>query len=640
MAFLYSFAAPRSRPLPLESLAPASTMGGLINAVGSFFSSSSSASSSKAGQAASASGEAASAGASGGPEPDLLSQVVPSSASPNLRLASKARAHLMTTLQTSLAVDKDIELKRLEALRNYMPFARTMHEQWAAVSDNKAELERLDRAVGGASGGVQWSSVLQVGARPNAKDEVPFFSYGRLDLGEELAHVYLTYGLTLYQRAGALSFHALQLALTIPPCGVLNLLPWYAAECAAQGGDEEVVASAAAPKKPMFNPLSYVAPAPARGEGGSAPPKSANEIASIRAAVISKRKEAVELLRRAAGVFEFLRTDFLPNLPLPSNNRARMLDTMPAISHALHLLALVHCQQHTILSALLALSPGSTSPPPSPALLAKLCQGIVDKVSEVKRVLRSGSGSYFHAIEPSVHVWLRASENLYRGLRIIALAMQAEVGDEEHGLALALLSGAEKLLTQLTSNDPARGLPLASIRDCNPVLSELKGHAVRLGSEVRRVITRLERDNNKIYFDKVPEKFEEALLAAGEPPQAAKSLAAIVAGTPLPDDAPSIPKPKAAAVAASSSPAVASAASLQPAAASAATITGVAEEDDDDASERAAAVFLPSALPFDPPPVLQALFITTGANSSTSGGGANAGSSTGAAAAAAGATAP
>jgi hypothetical protein len=633
MAFLYSFAAPRSRPLPLESLAPASTMGGLINAVGSFFSSSSSSSSSssKAGQSASASasGEAAGAGASGGPEPDLLSQVVPSSASQNLRLASKARAHLVTTLQTSLAVDKDIELKRLEALRNYMPFARTMHEQWAAVSD-KAELERLDRAVGGANGGVQWSSVLQVGARPNAKDEVPFFSYGRLDLGEELAHVYLTYGLTLYQRAGALSFHALQLALTIPPCGVLNLLPWYAAECAAQGGDEEVVASAAAPKKPMFNPLSYVAPAPARGEGGSAPPKSASEIASIRAAVISKRKEAVELLRRAAGVFEFLSKDFLPNLPLPSNNRARMLDTMPAISHALHLLALVHCQQHTILSALLALSPGSTSPPPSPTLLAKLCQGIVDKIVEVKRVLRAGSGSYFHAIEPSVHVWLRASETLYRANRIIALAMQAEVVDEAHGLALALLGGAEKLLTQLTSNDPARGLPLASIRDCNPVLSELKGHAVRLGSEVRRVITRLERDNNKIYFDKVPDKFEEALVAAGEPPQAAKVLAAIVAGTPLPEDAPpSIPKPKAAAAAAASpSPAV-SAASSPPAAA---TTTGVSEEEDD-VSERAAAVFLPSALPFDPPPVLQAPFIT--ASSAGAAGSSNAGASSAAPAAAA-----
>jgi len=525
---------------------------------------------------------------------------VPASPLHNLRLASQSRARVVTALLTHHSTDRDIDLKRVAALRAYIPFARAMFEQYNQLGKGK---EAQDRAVK-AGGVLEWSSAIQVGARPNAQDQVPYFRYGGLDFGEELAHCYLTLGLCLYQRAGALSFHALQLADSIPPCGVLNLLPWFAAECAAMGGDEDVVAAASAsqPRKPMFNPLSYVPPAPSASKlPGGGPPKSAAEIGDIRSQVIAKRREAVECLRQAAGIFDHLSSDLLPTLPIP---QARMVDTMPGVSEALKRVCLIHCQQHTFLSALLALSPGSTSPAPSPPLLAKLCQGILDELAEVKALLQRGTGSYYNALEPSLHVWLRATADLYRAQRLKVLAMQAVLEDDAHGRALVLLSGAESVLSALASNDAARGLPLQSIRDCNPVLSELKTHAAHLlgntganATQLRRVKQRLQRDNDTVYYQTLPKSLEEALKDAGDPAPAAAELAAAVAGTPAPTGA-------------SSAAAAAAAAATQRAPGSRrGSGAGGVSEADDGSSDRAASVFLPKPLPFDVPPPARGLFL-------------------------------
>ncbi len=576
MAFLYAFAAPRSKPVQFESLAHTNAAASLLNAAVSFFSSKPAAPAAATGAdgAAAAAGANSTAGASSSAAAaaspaDLTKQIVPNSPPHNLSLASQARARVLVALLTPASVDREVDLTRIAALKAYLPFIRTIYEQYSEITD-ESEKTRIAKA----PGSLQWSSVLQVGARPveNKKKGsaaaaaaggdntiVPFWDYESFHIGEELAHAYFTLGIALYQRAGSLTFHATQLANTIPPCNFLCILPWYNKECNASivnGTDGSAAAAASAPPaRRMFNPLSFVAPPPsaaasASSTPGPSPPKSASEVSAIRSQIISKRREAVECLRTASGLFSHLSQQFLPSIfPVPQR---RMLDTMPAISEALGKLCLVHCQQHTLLSALVQLSetqsddsssrsrtasltPAQASPvksPLSPSVMSKLLQGLIDQLTEVKSILQQKTGSYYAALEPSLHAFLRVSLERARCDRLTVLALQAE-NASEHGRALSLLCGAIARLTLLASNDSSRGLPLAKIRDCNPVLSEMKQNTLLQLAQITRVRDRLGKENEKIYFENVPE-LAKALEEAGDPPAGAQGEDAKPAGAFLP----------------------------------------------------------------------------------------------------------
>jgi hypothetical protein len=75
--------------------------------------------------------------------------------------------------------------------------------------------------------------------------------------------------------------------------------------------------------------------------------------------------------------------------------------SVPAVSSALKLLCLIHVQQHTILSALLQCTSGGS--PPNPVLLAKLYQGIIEKMIEVRTTLQNGTHQYYNSLESSFH---------------------------------------------------------------------------------------------------------------------------------------------------------------------------------------------------------------------------------------------
>ncbi len=247
---------------------------------------------------------------------------------------------------------------------------------------------------------------------------------------------------------------------------------------------------------------------------------------------------------------------------------------MPAISEALGKLCLVHCQQHTLLSALVQLSetqsddpsrsrtasltPAQASPvksPLSPSVMSKLLQGLIDQLTEVKSILQQKTGSYYAALEPSLHVFLRVSLERARCDRLTVLALQAE-NASEHGRALSLLGGAIACLTLLVSNDSSRGLPLAHIRDCNPVLSEMKQDTLLQLAQITRVRDRMGKENEKIYFERVPE-LAKALEEAGDPP------------------------------------------------------AGAAQGEDHGIATKPAGVFLPTPLHYELPPLLPALFLAT-----------------------------
>ena len=538
MAFLYAFSTPRTKPLHFEALEHRSMAAGIANGVASFFSSGK-----KKNEAALAAASKAPPGGAGVPAaasssssavppasdgalvsaavPDFASQIVPGSPSTNLALASKARAVVATALVTKISVDPDVDSTRLQALQSYLPFIRTIHAQHLTQTDS--EQTWIKEKTGQQ---LEWSSVLQLGARPSPQDTVPYFLYGQLNLGEELAHAYFNLGIVQYLRAGNLSFHALQLSNRIPPVSFLHLIPWVAKQAAVEAEAAGAAASSSSgEKKRMFNPLSYTPPA--APSTAPAVAKTPAEASQIRSQIIADRKLAVESLRTAAGIFAWLAEEYLPTVTHPKLDR-RMIDTMPAISRAMELICLANVQQHTLLSAVLSsCSPDSQTPKPSPALLAKLAQGCVDLFSSVRTTLAQGTGSFMGSLDYSFHHFLRVSTELYAVYRLQLLGVSLELA-EEHGKALAVLTSCLERLQVLGSNDEQAGINLAAIRDCNPVLSELKGWIQAEAARLAPVVARLKKDCEHVYFTAVP------TLAAVGIPAGTEEGAALVMAQPLP----------------------------------------------------------------------------------------------------------
>lgn len=260
------------------------------------------------------------------------------------------------------------------------------------------------------------------------------------------------------------------------------------------------------PPKRMFNPLSYVPPPPS-ATTAQREPKSPEEIARIRSEIIAKRKLAVQSLRTAAGIFDYMSHVYLPKLPLPREG-IQMPDTMIAVSEAFSLLCLVHVQQHTILSALVTVSQQndgasttSSSSSVSPMLLAKLSHGIVTQLAQVVTLLKDGTGAFYRAIEFSLHEFIRLTSDYYAGMRLIYLGVDCEVRGD-HGRSITFFRQGLLQLQPLTQ------LNLATIRDCNPVLSEMKQWLTAEVDRIETVLKRLEYDNEHVTFETIP-KWED-----------------------------------------------------------------------------------------------------------------------------------
>jgi hypothetical protein len=172
MAFLYSFASPRTKPIPFESLGRAST--NLFTAL--FANPKSPTRTVGTSSAASGSGPVAAVD-----QPNLLDQLQPDSHAHNLALATQARQRMAIALQTHRSVDAEIESKRISLVESYLPFARTILAQHLELDDDARTKNEKTMEL-------EWSTILLTGARPTKEDKVPYFNYHKLDLQQELAH--------------------------------------------------------------------------------------------------------------------------------------------------------------------------------------------------------------------------------------------------------------------------------------------------------------------------------------------------------------------------------------------------------------------------------------------------------------------
>jgi hypothetical protein len=176
MAVLDSFATPRTKPIPFETLTHAST--NLLTALFVNLKSTKQPAVATSSTAASSGGAAAAVV----DPPNLVDQLQPDSHAHNPALATQARQQMAIALQTHRSVDAEIESKRISLLDSYLPFLRTILAQHLELDDDAVRTKNEKTSE------VEWCTILLTGARPTTEDRVPYFNYRKLDLQQELAH--------------------------------------------------------------------------------------------------------------------------------------------------------------------------------------------------------------------------------------------------------------------------------------------------------------------------------------------------------------------------------------------------------------------------------------------------------------------
>jgi len=199
--------------------------------------------------------------------------------------------------------------------------------------------------------------------------------------------------------------------------------------------------------------------------------------------------------KRAAGIMNFLATDQLPQwiskadldeLELPS-------EITTGTCEALKILFLANAQQMAISATLV--KPGV----PKYSLVGKLCLGVTDQLEMFVNVIRSKAPTQKSRMDPDFFTLMTFQIELHRSLCNYFLARSYwETG--EYGLAISLVCSSIAMLR--TRDSPiAKGLPEISKKS---PLKAIEGDLNDLKSHMKILLTAWEKDNSKIYFDKVP----------------------------------------------------------------------------------------------------------------------------------------
>lgn len=199
--------------------------------------------------------------------------------------------------------------------------------------------------------------------------------------------------------------------------------------------------------------------------------------------------------KKAAGIMNFLAEDQLPQWISKADLDESELPSEITVGtcDALTILFLANAQQMAIAATLV--KPGV----PKWSLIGKLSLGITDQLEMFVNAIRSKAPTQKSRMDPDFFVLMTFEIELHRSLCNYFLG-RSHWDNGEYGLAISFLSSSISMLR--TRDHPmAKGLP--EIKSKSP-LKAIAGDLEDLRMHMRQLLTSWEKDNSKIYFDKVP----------------------------------------------------------------------------------------------------------------------------------------
>jgi hypothetical protein len=200
----------------------------------------------------------------------------------------------------------------------------------------------------------------------------------------------------------------------------------------------------------------------------------------------------------AAGIFDFLAEDQLPKWiakgskvdenDLPS-------ECHPPMAKALTTLFQANGQQMAIATVLM--KEGT----PNYSLLGKLCLGVAESLEEFLSSLRRSAFTQMSRMDKDFFTLLTLQVSVQKSLSLYFQARNLWEQDD-HGMAIALLSEATVVLRQRDTSASEHGVPdvsrIAALRALADDLKDLRGHMALL-------LRAWEKDNSQVYFESVPQ---------------------------------------------------------------------------------------------------------------------------------------
>ena len=218
---------------------------------------------------------------------------------------------------------------------------------------------------------------------------------------------------------------------------------------------------------------------------------------------------ASKQFRKAAGIM-----DFLANVQLPQwlAKQGVADDALPAEAkvgtcEALKCLYLAIAQQMAVATVL-----NKKDKTPSWSMLAKLGLGIAEQFEEFVSKIRSKEPMVKSRIDINFFTLLTFQIQLQRSLSYYYHARHYWVEERDYGIAIAMMS---KAIDMLKTRETPTGKGLPEIRKGSPLVALEKDLNV-VKNHMMLILTEWEKDNTKIYFEKVPLKLPvEKVLSQG-----------------------------------------------------------------------------------------------------------------------------
>jgi len=199
--------------------------------------------------------------------------------------------------------------------------------------------------------------------------------------------------------------------------------------------------------------------------------------------------------KRAAGIMDYLATDQLPQWISKADldEDSLLSEITMGTCEALKILFLANAQQMAIATTLV--KPGV----PKYSLLAKLTLGITEQLEMFVQTMRSRAPTQKSRMDPDFFTLMTFEIELHRSLCDYFLARSHwDLGG--YGLAISFLSSSVAML-RTRSSAVGKGLP--EIKPKSP-LKAIESDLNEMRSHMNILLTSWEKDNSKIYFDKVP----------------------------------------------------------------------------------------------------------------------------------------
>lgn len=206
---------------------------------------------------------------------------------------------------------------------------------------------------------------------------------------------------------------------------------------------------------------------------------------------------------KAAGIFQFLAEDQLPkwiskgtnieDSDLPSEVSVPVCD-------AFRVFYLAVGQQMAVATVLI--KPGT----PNYSLLAKLTEGVAELLEQFTYIMRSKGKLKKEKMDPSFFTLVTMQVTLQHALSLYFLARSIWDKGDEYGLAIAMMHEAlmsMKTRESITSNGMPEINSKSPLKPLEKDLNDCRAH-------LQLVLTTWEKDNSRVYFDKVPSSVPES----------------------------------------------------------------------------------------------------------------------------------